>query len=490
MPTPIAARLALVGLLLIAAILLSRASARFGVPALLSFVGLGMLAGEDGLGRFVFNDYRLSFDVGITALILILFDGGFNTPRSRVREGMLPALLLATVGVLATAALTGLAVHLLFPFNWPEALLVGAILSPTDAAAVFSVLGRAGLQLKKGISTALELESGLNDPMAVLLVATLTGVVVTGQPAHIPGVALEMAIQLATGIAMGAIIGWAGSKLLVLARPPASALFPVLTIAIALLSFGATTLAGGSGFLATYVAAIILGNVPIPYRSGIRRVHDSLTWLSQLLMFLLLGLLVTPSIAITMAVPGLAVAVALLPVRLIVVLGCLAPMRMRLREMAYIGAVGLRGAVPIILAIYPVMAGAARGRAIFDLVFFAVLVNTFFPGAVAGPLARLLRLGDNQPPPPPAILEFMSARVLRGGEFMAFTIAGASAVHRASVSEIPLPLDAQILLIIRNDQVIAPKGETTLLEGDHVYLFCTPADTPFIRLIFGLPEPD
>jgi cell volume regulation protein A len=486
----IADYLTIIGILLIAAILLSRASARFGVPALLAFVGLGMLAGEDGLGRFVFSDYRLTFDFGIVTLILILFDGGFNTPLSRVREALVPALILATAGVVCTAALVGLAVHMLFSLNWTAALLVGAIISPTDAAVVFSVLGRAGLQLKKRVGMTLELESGLNDPMAVLLVAMLTQSIVDNQSINLATAALDIGKALAIGAAMGAIFGWMSWKLLLIARPPASALFPVLTIAAALLSFGATTLVGGSGFVATYVMAIILGNMDIPYRSGIRRMHDSLTWLAQLLMFLLLGLLVTPSTGIHMALPGLVVAGAALIARPMVALICLAPVRMRVREIAYIGTVGLRGAVPIILAIYPVMMRAAGGRQIFDLVFFAVLVNTIFPGAVAGVLARKLRLGDDQPPTPPAMLEIVSARRLRGGEFMAFTVEPASAVCGARVREIPMPPDASILLLIRNDEVFAPNGDAILGEGDHVYVFYKPTDSAFIHLIFGLPEPE
>lgn len=234
MPTGIPEYLALVGSLLIVAVLLSRASARFGVPALLAFIGLGMLAGQDALGLIEFKNYQLSFDLSITALILILFYGGFNTTLPRVRNGLAPAVVLATVGVLGTAGLIGAAVHLMMPLSWTEALLVGAIISPTDAAAVFSALGRAGFQLKKHVGMTLELESGFNDPMAVLLVATLTRSIVENRQIDIPGAALAIAGALLIGIVLGAAVGWLGGKLLGVARPPVSAMFPVLTVGVAL----------------------------------------------------------------------------------------------------------------------------------------------------------------------------------------------------------------------------------------------------------------
>jgi cell volume regulation protein A len=459
------------------------------VPALLAFLALGMLAGEDGIGGIGFNNYHLSFDISVTALVLILFDGGFNTPAVTIRSGLIPALTLATLGVLGSSALVGWVVHLLFPFNWTESLLVGSIISSTDAAAVFSILGHSGLQLSKRVGMTLEIESGLNDPMAVLLVSALTQSLVENHPISVPAAATTMAIALVVGTALGALIGWTAGKLLRIARPPASALFPVLAMAVAFLSFGVATLLGGSGFAAVYVSALILGNVNLPYQSGIRRMLDSVTWLSQLLMFSLLGLLVTPSEAIRMAVPGLAIAFfSTLVARPIIALTCLAPFRLKLREIAYIGLVGLRGATPIILAIYPVVAHMRGGREIFNLVFFAVVVNTLFPGVMVGAVARKLGLGYDEPAKPPAILEIVSGRILRGGEFLSFTIEEASAVSGAFIRDIPMPEQSSILLLIRGDEVIAPHGGLTLREGDHVYVLCRPLDRSFVHLIFGLPE--
>jgi cell volume regulation protein A len=260
-------------------------------------------------------------------------------------------------------------------------------------------------------------------------------------------------------------------------------------MAVAFFSFGVTTLVGGSGFAAVYVSALILGNINLPYQSGIRRVLDSVTWLSQLLMFSLLGLLVTPSEAIRMALPGLAIALfSTLVARPMIALTCLAPFRLKLREIAYIGLVGLRGATPIILAIYPVVAQARNGREIFNLIFFAVVVNTLFPRIMVGTVARKLGLGYDEPAKPPAILEIVSGRILRGGEFLSFTIEEASAVSGAFIRDIPMPEQSSILLLIRGDEVIAPHGGLTLREGDHVYVLCKPADRSFVHLIFGLPQ--
>jgi potassium/hydrogen antiporter len=491
MPTLIATYLTVVGALLLVGVFLSRASARFGVPALLAFLVLGMLAGGEGLGRIFFSNYHLSFDIGVTALVLILFDGGFNTPAARIRSSLLPALALATIGVVGSAGLVGLLVHSLFPFNWTESLLVGSIISPTDAAAVFSVLGQAGIQLKRRVGIILELESGFNDPAAVLLVATLTESLVQSRPIPIAAAAIDLTAAMIAGIAFGVLLGWIGAKLLRIARPPAPALFPALSMAVAFLSFGVTTLFGGSGFAAVYVSALVLGNLALPYHSGIRRVHGSVTWLAQLLMFSLLGLLVTPSETLHMALPGLAVALfSALIARPLVSLVCLAPFRLRLHEITYIGLVGLRGATPIILAIYPVVAQAHSGRQIFNLVFFAVVVNTLFPGTLVGAVADRLGLGHGESLPPPALLEIVSGKILTGGEFLSFTIATASAAARVLISDIPMPEGSSILLVIRGDEIIAPHGTLLLIDGDHVYVLCKHDDRSFIRLLFGVQEPD
>src|SRR5216683_6289383 len=305
----LASYLTVAGLLMIASILLGRTTNRIGVPALLAFLGLGMIAGAQGIGRIAFSDYRLSFNLGTLALLVILFDGGLNTPAKRVREAILPAAVLATIGVILTAVLTAIGARW-FGFPAMQSLLLGAILSSTDAAAVFLIIRSAGIQLKRRPGAILELESGFNDPMAFLMTATLTQCLVERRGIT-AGVGLEAVVSLVIGACLGGAIGWSGRTMLRRVRPGAGGLYPVFTLAVALLSFGVPSLIGGSGLLAAYVSGIMVGAARLPHSGGIRRVHDSIAWLAQLSMFLLLGLLVTPTELLKAAVPGLAIALVL-----------------------------------------------------------------------------------------------------------------------------------------------------------------------------------
>ena len=475
------------GVLLAVSVIFSRASARLGVPVALIFLALGMLAGSEGIGGIQFENYGFAFRLGSIALALILFDGGLNTPLSAVRQSLAPAGLLATVGVLGTAALVSVAAHAL-GFAWPQALLLGAIVSSTDAAAVFSVLRGSGIHLKRRIGTTLELESGINDPVAVILTAALT------RNAIAPGSELgwqlpvQLLIEMAVGGAMGAAVGFAGRALLTRIRLPAGGLYPALTLAIAFLAFGSTTLLHGSGFLAVYVCAVILGNGPLPYRAGLLRVHDALAWLCQIAMFLVLGLLVFPSRLLEVAVVGTVLALFLTAVaRPLMALLCLAPLRFARREIAYVGWAGLRGAVPIILATFPVLARAPGAERIFDAVFFIVVVNTLLLGTTMPWVARVLRLESREPPPPQAVLEIESMQPLRG-TLASYYVDEALVVSGAALSELPFPDGAAVTLIVRGLDIVAPKGSTVLEPGDHVYVFSRFEDTALIRLMFGGPE--
>src|SRR4051812_25606228 len=278
------------GLLLGISVIFSRASQRTGIPIALLFIVVGMLAGSEGLGHIAFDDYRFAFRVGGVALALILFDGGLNTPLATVRKAAAPAGLLATVGVAGTAVLVAAVAHAL-GLSWPEALLIGAVVSSTDAAAVFSVLRGSGTNLKRRVGTTLEVESGINDPVAVILTTALTHNLITAGRTSIWLMAGEAVVQMLVGGALGLAFGYGGRALLTRIRLPAGGLYPVLTLAIALLAFAVPTLLYGSGFLAVYVAGVVLGNGALPYRAGLLRVHDSLAWLSQVAMFLVLGLL-------------------------------------------------------------------------------------------------------------------------------------------------------------------------------------------------------
>jgi potassium/hydrogen antiporter len=486
-PLPTAFLLVVAGVLMALSVLLSRASRRFGLPVALLFLGIGMAAGSEGPGGIEFSDYGSAFRLGTVALVLILFDGGLNTPLAAIQTAIRPASVLATVGVVATAALLALAAYLLFHFRWPEALLLGAIVSSTDAAAVFSVLRGSGLHLKRRVGTTLELESGLNDPMAVLLTVALTQ-----NLAHGEGLSwkllLEMVVQMAMGGGLGLAIGWAGRQLLKHLRLQVAGLYPVLTLALAFLAFGVPTLFHGSGFLSVYVVGVLMGNETLRYRTGLLRVHDALAWLSQVAMFLILGLLVFPRQLLGVAGVGLGLSLFLAFVaRPLAVLLCLLPFRFPAGEIVYTGWVGLRGAVPIILATYPVLLRAPGAHTLFNIVFFIVVVNGFIPGATVPWVTRKLGLAANVPEPPPAVLEIATTQLLNG-ELSAFYIEAASATAGARISELPFPPESAAMLIVRGLELLAPKGDTVLQAGDHVYVFSRTEDLAFLRLMFGQRE--
>jgi cell volume regulation protein A len=472
------------GLLLGLSALLSRTAGRLGVPVALIFLAIGIAAGSEGFGGIPFEDYGFAFRLGTTALVLILFDGGLNTPLSAVREGLKPALALATFGVAGTAGVVALFAHLLFALPWMHALLLGAVVSSTDAAAVFSVLRSSGIHLKRRVGVTLELESGLNDPMAVILTLALTEALVSGEPLTWV-LLLHVAQQLAVGAACGVALGLGGRTLLDRVRLPAAGLYTVLTLGVALLAFGLPTLLEGSGFLAVYVAAVVLGNGRLPYRAGLTRIHDALAWLSQVAMFLVLGLLVFPSRVAQVAGLGLGLGLLLAVVaRPLVVALCLLPFGFKPRETAYIGWVGLRGAVPIILATFPVLARAPGAQTVFDAVFFLVVVNAFVPGATVKHVTRWLGLEANAPPPPHAVLEISSAQALEG-EVLSFHVAAASAVVGSPLSELPLPPGATVMLVVRGRTLVAPRGDTVFQTDDHAYVICAKEDRPLVQLLFG-----
>ncbi len=487
-PAATALLLVTFGVLLATAILFSRVSERVGVPVLLIFIIIGMLAGSEGVGGIVFEDYGFAFRVGTVALALILFDGGLNTPMAGVRSVAAPAGILATVGVMGTMALVALAARFLGYAPAP-ALLLGAVVSSTDAAAVFAVLRSSGLNLKRRVGTTLEVESGANDPMAMILTIAITMSIVAGNgmPAAWP-LLTEVVTQLAIGMLAGLVAGYGGRALINRLRLPAGGLYPILTISFACLAFGVATLSRGSGFLAVYVAGAVLGDGDLPYRRSLVRVHDAVAWLGQVVMFLLLGLLVSPSRLIDAAWPGLMIGLFLAFIaRPLVVAVCLAPFRYPLKETVYVGWVGLRGAVPIILASFPILAGAAGAERMFDVVFFVVVVGAIIPGSTVSWVTRWLKLESREPPPSSAVLEIESMRPLEG-ELMSFYIEDALPVAGVPMSELPFPEGSAATLIVRGQKLIAPRGGTVLLEGDHVFVFARPADLPFIQLLFGRPS--
>jgi cell volume regulation protein A len=486
-PAATAILLTICGILLLVSVLSSRASQRIGVPIALFFLLVGMLAGSEGVGGIPFDDYRLAFRIGVVALALILFDGGLNTPLDVVRRVWAPAGVLGSLGVLLVAGLVALAARL-GGLPWPAALVLGAIVSSTDAAATFAVLRASGLQLKRRVAATLEVESGANDPAAVILTTTLAANLL--RPGHL-GLG-EMLVEIITQLVIGAVVGigagYAGRALMARLQLVTGGLYPALMLAFGFLSFGVATLVEGSGFLAVYATGIVLGNGPLPYRAGLLRIFDALAWLSQIGMFLLLGLLVFPSRLGEMAGLGLGIALLLaILIRPLVVALCLAPFRYSPREIAFIGWVGLRGAVPIVLATYPVLVGAPGADRIFHLVFFIVVVGAIIPGGTVAAATRRLALGSPQPPAPHALLAIES-RVPLEGDLMSFYIDDALVVCGLRLDELDFPEGASVALIVRGDRLVAPKGTTRLEPGDHVYVVAQEEDRPFIQLTFGRPE--
>jgi cell volume regulation protein A len=482
-PLATGAVLAALGLLLALAALASPVSTRLGVPALVLFLGLGILAGSEGVGGIPFDDYALAFRLGSIALVLILFDGGLNTSPAAVRRVAGRAGLLASVTVVATAGLTagaGMALGL----SVPIAILVGAVVSSTDAAAVFAVLRSSGVRLERSTAATLEVESGLNDPMAILLTVAATELLL-GTLGSAGDLARLFAMQLGAGVGVGVLFGYGGRLLLRAVQLPAAGLYPVVTLAIAFLSFGVATLVDGSGFLAVYLTALVLGAGPLPYRPGLRRVHDALAWLSQVVMFTMLGLLVFPSRLVPAAPIGLALALGLAFVaRPVAVFATLAPFRIPWRERLFVAWVGLRGAVPIVLATFPVLRGVSAGDEIFHLVFFVVLVGGFVPGATVPWAARALGLARASAPTPAASVELVSLSEL-SGEFIWYYVAPASAVAGAELRELDLPEGCLVTLLVRGHELVAARGGTRLELGDHVCVLATPGSRAFLDLLFG-----
>lgn len=482
-PLATAVLLVVFGVLLAMCVLLGRWFERLGVPIALLTLGLGMLAGSEGVGGMAFANYGLAYRLGTAALVLILFDGGLNTPLQALRRAIVPASLLATVGVVLTAGLCAFG-GWLFGLPWPVALLVGAIVSSTDAAAVFSILRGGGIRLRERLGLTLELESGGNDPMAVILTAAVTASLLgeRGLGWHL---AWLVPVQLGVGLGVGLAIGGLGRLVVSRVRLTTAGLFPAFTTGLAFLAYGAATLVQGSGFLAVYVAALVFGNGPLPYAQGLRRIHDALAWLCQVTMFLMLGLLVFPHELVPKIGVGLGVAAFLTVVaRPVAVVLCLLPFRFRPREQVYMAWVGLRGSVPIVLATYPVLLGAPQALEAFNVVFFVVVLNQLVPGSTVRWLAARLGLQRTDPPSPPAALEIHSMGQLQG-EVLWFYIDPAVAVCGVPLSEIYFPDGAAAILVVRGSELVAPRGSTTLEAGDHVYVCCRADQRGLIELLFG-----
>lgn len=473
----------LAGILLLLGIASSKFSARLGMPVLVLFLGVGMLAGSEGLGGIAFEDYGFANSVGSAALALILFDGGLRTSLECVRTAWRPALALSTFGVLLTSVLTGLAATWVLDVPLLHGMLLGGIVGSTDAAAVFSVLRTSGIKLPERLRATLEVESGSNDPMAIFLTLGLIGVITNtadSAGALLLLFVLQFGVGTLVGVGVGRVAAWSVNRVN-LDHP---GLYPLLATAFGLLAFGFAAVLGGSGFLAVYLAGIVLGNSAIVFRPGIFFFHDAAAWLGQIVLFVMLGLLSFPSRLLAVAGEGLLIALALILVaRPLAVVVSASPFGFAPRELTFLSWVGLKGAVPITLATFPLMAGVPGSEVLFDAVFFVVLASAITQGWSLPVVARWLKLGRPADPAPPFTVEINALRHV-DGDIVDYTVAPSARVAGQLLRDLALPDGAVVTLVVRGEEVIMPRGSTALRPGDHVFLAMRSRLKPLLDRLF------
>ncbi len=478
--------LLLSGVLLFLGVLASTLSARLGLPFLLIFLVVGMLAGEDGVGGIRFDDFGAAFFVGNLALAIILLDGGLRTRIATFRVALWPATALATWGVIGTAGLLGAFCTWLFDVDWRYGLLMGSIVGSTDAAAVFNLLRHSGVRLNERVGSTLEIESGANDPMAILLVTVLVGIIAGSGATSPEGIVGQLAMQFGIGTVSGLLAGRLLAELLRRVRL-AEGLYALLIASGGLAVFAATNQIGGSGFLAIYLAGIMVGNRQSRATSHVLRVMDGIAWLAQAGMFLLLGLLVTPSHLVEHFWSALAVALFLTFVaRPAIVAVTLKPFRFANREIAYVSWVGLRGAVPVVLAVFPVMAGIPDSRLLFDVTFAVVIFSLLVQGATVPWAARRLNV---EVPDTAEPLE--SKEVWIGRETVLALVAFRVEPQSLAVGMLPSTLtdlrgrQVRCAALVRKERPLLSPSATKLEENDVVWLLASPEQVEHLTSLFG-----
>ncbi|MEW4486638.1 potassium/proton antiporter [Thalassoglobus sp. JC818] len=472
------------GVLLLLGIASNKLSSRWGIPGLVLFLLLGMLAGSEGIGGIEFENYELAHGIGTIALVMILFDGGLSTRFSAVRLAWKSSMVLATVGVFVTAAITGLATSWILEISLMEGMLLGGIVSSTDAAAVFSILRSGGVSLRKHLVSILELESGSNDPMAIFLTVGCIEVLSHKMPLGIELLGL-FASQMLIGAAFGLGMGRLATIIVNRIELDTAGLYPILVSTLCLLTFGVTAQCGGSGFLAVYLTGLILGNSRLVFQRGIRLFHDASAWLSQIVMFVMLGLLSFPSRLFEVGLKGLLIGcVLMLIARPVAVVLSLAPFRFPWKEQLFISWVGLKGAVPIVLATFPLMLGTPRASLMFDIVFFIVVLSAVVQGSTLRLAAQWLGLTTTPDPVPPVTLEISSLRNVEG-DIVDYLVSEDSRAAGRMVKDLALPEGVVIATLVRNEQLIPPQGKTLLLPNDHAIVVLRPERRAIVNHIFA-----
>jgi potassium/hydrogen antiporter len=484
------------GLLLLAGVLASKTSARFGVPSLLLFLGVGMLAGSDGIVGIEFDDFELARSFGIVALAFILFSGGLSTRFSSIRPVLREGIALATVGVVLTAGLLGWAASAILGLPLEEGLLLGAIIASTDAAAVFSILRSRGVRVRERLASTLELESGSNDPAAVFLTVAMISFI-TDDSTNLLAIAGSFVLQMGIGAVAGYVLArgvvWAINRL----NLDQDGLYPVLTFGFVLITLEGVTYLGGSGFLAAYVAGVTMSHHDHLHRRSLARFHDAIAWLMQIAMFVLLGLLVFPNRLDDVALDGLLIAGLLMFVaRPIAVVLTAVPLRMPWREHAFISWVGLRGATPIILATFPVVEGVPDAQTLFDVVFFVVLLSVIAQGTTLSFAARTLGLVEAGPAHERDVSFDSVITGDAGPQLRELVVADDAVAVGRPIIDLAIPQGVLIVLVRRSDVSFMPQGRTEILAGDALLIAAERSQVAAVDALFleasvdGSPEPD
>lgn len=469
----------LASVLILLGIFSSKLSARLGLPMLVLFLLIGMLAGESGIGGIEFDNPEAAHALGTLALAIILFDGGLQTSTSSIKLVWKPASVLASVGVFITAAITGVFAAYVLGLPLLEGMLIGAIVGSTDAAAVFSLLRNAGINLNQRLKSTLEVESASNDPMAIFLTVGLLEVLVNDME---PGLGLLQlfVMQMGIGAVTGLVVGWLSVKVINRIQLMAAGLYPVMVAACGLLAFGISANLGGSGFLAIFIAGVIVGNSRFVFQRSTFMFHDGMAWLSQITMFVVLGLLVDPVSLKEVWLEGLLIAMVLVLVaRPLAAAPFLKMFGFNNRETLLVSWVGLRGSVPIILAIFPLMFGLESAPLIFNVVFFVVLISATVQGSSLPWVARKLNLTEAPLDTAPATLEITALGDV-DAEIVEYTLGAESRSAGRYLSRMALPDKTVVAMITRNSEVIPPRGSTMLHGGDHLFVVLRPDVRPFV----------